>query len=379
MAATLRYDDDYIVGGSPRAQVSPNFNLSEYQVDGETRTHRDLTTAVQLLRDDLGAPIRITGRQPRDGFGKDKHGLFVWLAADDAEGLQRLADQLVAEGDLAQVGRVGDDIYVEVAESDRAPGIKAERAFGRAVQITAGFETSGDPFLQVTGNFDGAGISFGPLQVNFKSGTLQEVFRRFHNADERTLARCFGNDYPEWQRILKSSRQEQIAWADSVSTGSRKQNVQQPWRGYLQAVGQVPRFRRELLGYAYDVYGRKLIVAVSWLEGLSNIRITNFRCLCSLYDLCVQQGSLDKAHDAIRKRVAKEQPKDQFELIRIAVEERGRKASKQWRADCISRRLSILQRQPVPWEEEGVKAERRNPNLYLVRHVDVKDVNKYLV
>jgi len=173
-------------------------------------------------------------------------------------------------------------------------------------------------------------------------------------------------------------RREQIAWADSISTGSRKQFIKQPWRGYLQAVGQVPKFRRELLGYAYDVYGRKLIVALSWLHGLSDIRITNFRCLCALYDLCVQQGSLDKAHDAIRRRVAAEQPKDQFELTRIAVEERGRKASKQWRADCISRRLSILERRPVPWEEAGIKAERRNPNLYLVRHVGVKDVNKYL-
>jgi ribonucleoside-diphosphate reductase beta chain len=37
--------------------------------------------------------------------------------------------------------------------------------------VTAGFETSGDPYLQVPGNFDGAGLSFGPLQANFKTGT----------------------------------------------------------------------------------------------------------------------------------------------------------------------------------------------------------------
>ena len=379
MAAALEYEDDYIVGGSPNARVTPNFTLAEYLLDGETRTHRDLATAVQLMRETLAAPIRILSRKPQQGLGEDKPGLFAWLGAGDPDRLERLAHKLVQDGDLAQAQRIGDRIYVEASPTDQAPEIKAERAFDRAIQITAGFETSGDPYLQVTGNFDGAGLSFGPLQVNFKTGTLQEVFRRFANADERALARCFSADYPEWQRVLKLPRSQQVAWADSMSTGSRKQNIKEPWCGYLQAVGRVPRFRQELLRYAYDVYGRKLIVALSWLHGLSDIRISNFRCLSALYDLCVQQGSLDKAHAAIRRRVAAEQPKDQFELTRIAVEERGRTASKQWRADCISRRLSILLGQPVAWEEAGIKAERNNPNLYLARRVGVKGVNTYLV
>ena len=44
-------------------------------------------------------------------------------------------------------------------------------------------------------------------------------------------------------------------------------------------------------------------MALSWLHGLKPMRITNFRCLAALYDLCVQQGSLNRAHDAIRRRV----------------------------------------------------------------------------
>ena len=126
-------------------------------------------------------------------------------------------------------------------------------------------------------------------------------------------------------------------------------------------------------------YGRRLIVALAWLQGLVPIRIDNFRCLSALYDLCVQQGSLDKAHAAIRRRVEREQPRDQFALTRIAVEERGRKARPEYRADCISRRLAILEREPVRVRESGQSAQRSNPMLYLVRNTDVSNVERYLL
>jgi len=92
----------------------------------------------------------------------------------------------------------------------------------------------------------------------------------------------------------------------------------------------------------------------------------------------VQQGSLDKAHDAIRRRVQREQPQDDFHLTRIAVEERGRKADARWRADCISRRLCIIERDPVKVVDSGQTAERDNPNLYLLRNAPVSQVERYL-
>ena len=200
------------------------------------------------------------------------------------------------------------------------------------------------------GNFDGAGLSFGPLQVNFGTGTLPELFVRFRGVDEPALAACFARPehWDEWQGVLRLPKARQIAWADARSTGAGKSRVAEPWNGYLQTVGRNEVFRREMLRYAYDVYGRKLIVALSWLKGLWPGKIDSFPCLSALYDLCVQQGSLDKAHNAIRARVAAERPDTQTKLVHIAVEERGRTASAEWRADCISRRLGILYREPTP-------------------------------
>jgi hypothetical protein len=380
MAKGLKYDNDYLIGGPAGVKVTPNFKLSEYAgADGRVRIHRELVASIQVLRNTLGASVEIAGVAPVGGLGKGLEGRFVWLKAADLAALEAAARQLMKDGHFIRIESRAGQLYVEMPDPDNMPSMMPERALDCAIGVTAGFETSGDPYLQVTGNFDGAGLSFGPLQVNLKTGTLQELFRRFEARDAIRLRACFGPLWTEWQRMLRlPSRVQQVAWADALSRGASKANFDPGWKAALQAVGAEPAFRAETLGYAYDTYGRKLIVALAWLRGLIPIRISNLRCLAALYDLCVQQGSLDKAHDAIRRRVQREQPQDEFHLTRIAVEERGRTASPQWRADCISRRLCILQRDPVKVSEAGQAAERDNPNLYLLRNAPVSQIERYL-
>jgi len=105
---------------------------------------------------------------------------------------------------------------------------------------------------------------------------------------------------------------------------------------------------------------------------------SKLRCLAALYDMCVQQGSLKKAADEIRTRVFNEMPGDEFALTRIVVEERAKKASPRWRADCLSRRLSILERQPVTVSMDGQRSKRSNPGYYLLRNSPIKDLDDYL-
>jgi hypothetical protein len=380
MPKGLKYDNDYIVGGPAKCWVTPNFMLSEYAgADGKLRIHRELAASVQVLRNSLGAAVSVAGVAPASGLGRGLEGRFVWLKADDIAAMEAVARRLIKEGHFVRVEPNGGKLYVEMPDPDHLPPILPERALDLAIAVTAGFETSGDPYLQVTGNFDGAGLSFGPLQVNFKTGTLQELFRRFQARDENRLRACFGSLWTEWQQVLRMpSRAQQVVWADALSRGARKADFDPRWKAALQAVGSEPAFRVEMLRYAYDTYGRKLIVALSWLRGLVPVRISNVRCLAALYDLCVQQGSLDKAHDAIRRRVQSEQHLDEFQLTRIAVEERGRKADPRWRADSISRRMCILEREPVKVADSGQTAERDNPNLYLLRNAPVSQIERYL-
>jgi hypothetical protein len=381
MATRFRYENDYLVGGPATASVTPNFRLKEYALpDGTIYIHRELVASIQVLRDTLGVVVKVASLVPEQGLGNGLSGRFAWLESADPEALSAGAIGLIKEGHFLRVERRGNRVYVEMPDPTALPPIRPELAITHALRVTAAFETSGDPFQQVTGNFDNAGLSFGPLQVNFGTGTLQELFRRYTVRDEKALRAAFGDLWPEWQQVMKlPSRAKQVAWADALSRGPRKTDFAQPWKAALQAVGREKIFQSETLRYAYDVYGRKLIVALSWLRGLNPMRINNLRCLAALYDLCVQQGSLDKAHNAIRRRVVKEQPADQFHLTRIAVEERGRTALPEWRADCISRRLCILDREPVKVSESGKFAERENPKLYLLRNAPVNRVEEYLL
>lgn len=376
----LTYDRDYIVSGRATDAITPNFKVKEFADGGTVFVHRELVGALQELRDGLGAPIAIQGLAARGTRGRDHRGCFAFLRTADMEGLTRHAERLVAATFLGAAERVGGDLYVQLPDPEHLPPLPADNALERAVRVTAAYETSGDPFQSAAGNFDGAGLSFGPLQVNFGTGTLPALFARFKMVDEAGLAACFprADHFAEWQGVLAAPRARQIAWATSISTGPNRAGVAEPWRSYLAAVGRTETLRAEMLRYAYDVYGRKLIVALSWLKGLWPGKIDRFPCLNALYDLCVQQGSLDKAHAAIRARVAREQPADQTALVHIAVEERGRTASAEWRADCISRRLGILYRTPVTVKESGKTAARQNLRVYLVRDVAVKGAEKYL-
>lgn len=377
--ARLVIDQDYIVGGSASTAITPNFRVREFHDrNGRIYIHRELVAALQVLRTALGRSLSIESQAPAHGLGAGLDGRFVWVGGDDPATIADTARGLIREAWFAVVEPRGARVYLEMPDPVRPPPIAAELALDRAIQVTAGFETQGDPYQQVTGNFDGAGLSFGPLQFNFGTGTLQPLFRLYEQRDAAALQRCFGPLWAQWQDVMALSTRKQLQWADSLSRGSNKAGFDPAWKAALQAVGREPAFRHETLRRTYDTYGRKLIATLFWLKGLTPLPIRNFRALSALFDVCVQQGGLDKAHAQIRARVLAEKPKTDLELVRIAVVERGLRALPQWRADAISRRLCILDREPVKVSQDGRSATRENRNLYLIRNAAVTQLEKYL-
>ena len=373
----LLYDGHMIIGGNPSTKVSPNFSLREVtRMNGTVRIHRETVSALQILRDRFTQSIDVSAMRPLHGLGDGKEGLFAWLgSSQDPTGLHARASELASEGIFADVASREPGLYVCIPDPNDLPPVTADAALVTAIRVTSGFETSGDPFQQVTGNFDGAGLSFGPSQVNFGSGTLTPLFRKFMRHDAAALAQCFGGgaDYDEWCRVLRKNKKQRIAWADSHSVGSSKKRIAAPWNRYLRSVGRVPAFRQLMTDFAKDKYGAKLATALRWLQDTGELRIDRLRCICSVYDLCTQQGSLNKAHRKIRQRIAAEAPRDQVDLVRIAVEERGKLANAPWRADCVSRRVGILFGKALPAIVEDERKTRTNRYFYLLRDVAIVD------
>jgi len=370
MVWNVTWDKGFIVGGDGNRRLTPNFRLKEFQSEsGSVRVHRELVSALQMLRERFGKSISVSKT--------DDDGLGAKLAGHSVTELLAAADRVMAHHLFDQVVQQGDEVHVRIPNPDRLPEIELEQALETAFSVTSGFETSGDRFQQVTGNFDGAGISFGPVQWNFKSKTLAPLFRKFEETDESALRACFTDeiDYEDWLKVLDLSVDQQIEWANNISTGRGGHDVVQPWKGYLQAVGRVEKFRTIMVEQALRKYGARLLEAVKYLQGLKpGIEIDHLRCLCSLYDLVIQQGSLNKARQAIERRVKQENPQDQFQLVGIAVEERGRKANRRWQADCVSRRLGILHGVPETVEDH----QRANLYFYLLRDVRIRGAQELM-
>jgi len=375
MVWTVEWDPNfkYVLGGPPTRRLTPNFRLAEFQrADGSVRVHRELVSALQILRDRFGRSISVDADA---GAAASPEGLAAVVGAAQHDELLSAARELHGHGVFSRIEEAGDSIVLEIEDPDHLPSIDMAQALNTAFSITSAFETTGDKFQQVTGNFDDAGLSFGPAQVNFRSGTLAPLFEKFRQADEAALRACFDDpiDYDEWLSVLAGDRDTQIEWADAISTGRGKHEVAEPWKGYLSAVGRVPTFRVIMVESVLESYGGKLKKALAYLRDVKDIPIDHLRCICSLYDLVIQQGSLARADAEIRARVATEDPQDQFDLVRIAVEERGRKANKRWRADCMSRRVGILEGKPVVVRESEIETQRANLKFYMLRDVQVDE------
>ncbi len=369
MVWQVDWEGDFVVGGDGARRLTPNFRLREFRSNGRVRVHRELVSALQLMRNRHGRSITVRS--------VDDDGLGAVVAGGSEDMLMSSARALEAHALFDAVRAVGDDtVRVRIRAPDARTEIGLEQALESAFEVTSGFETSGDKFQQVTGNFDGAGLSFGPAQVNFKTGTLPPLFEKFARADGAALAACFPDedDWAEWQQVLAMPAwREQVAWANAISTGPGLSDVMEPWKGYLRAVGRVTQFRQIMVEHLLREYGAKLLRAAGFLKALRpDIALDHLRCFCSLYDLVVQQGSLDRAADQIRARVEREQPADQFALVRIAVEERARKANSPWRADCMSRRLGILNGVPTTVTESEQTSQRANIHFYMLRDVHVR-------
>ena len=361
---SVDWDGGFVVGGDGNRRLTPSFRLKEFRKpDGTVRVHRELVSALQLLRDRFGRSIAVRRTEP-DGLGAVVSGEPIALLRDTA-------NRFNAQGLFASVGPHSDGVAVRIPPIEQLSSIDLDQALETAFSVTSAFETAGDKFQQVTGNFDGAGMSFGPAQVNFGTGTLVPLFRKFQSADEAALRNCFSDDddYDDWLRVMALPAASQVAWANSVTTGRGGHDIVEPWKGYFQAVGRVGRFREIMVETILHDYGARTARAINALQRLRpDIKIDHLRCICSLYDLVVQQGSLDKAWSTIEARVTRENPQNQFELTHIAVEERGRRAAQQWQADAISRRLGILKGVPETVDDR----QRANINFYMLRDVHVR-------
>jgi hypothetical protein len=254
--------------------------------------------------------------------------------------------------------------------------IALEFAQEYALTITTSFEGSKpmDYSALAGDDFDGQGTSFGIVQWNFGRNTLGPLLKKMLAKNAHAFAGCFGADadYDTLKKALDDNNQaNQLKWARDL-----QKNKKSAWSAAFKAIGAVDEFNRIQRQQASAEYHPSVKHCVGKLRGISSdlMKSVEFRSYAALFDLCIQQGSIDKAINEIKSRVQQEKPATQLDLLKITVIERAKKADSASVSDCISRRMGILTAAVYESTENNLTKKRSNQSYGLIIAHGTKEV-----
>ena len=151
----------------------------------------------------------------------------------------------------------------------------------RALTITGDFETSGDPWTAVTGDFDGMGISCGPQQVNIGSGSFQPLVK---GCGEALVTRTMPNFGAEMWAAANARIPEGLRIVRRWQSGNR---LDAAVTQELRALLGTKEMRAAMRDRAHGDAETALALAQDWTGGKADLRT-----FCWFFDLVTQNGSL---------------------------------------------------------------------------------------
>ena len=163
----------------------------------------------------------------------------------------------------------------------------------RCLALSGAFETSTgfpDCFCGLTGDFDGMGMSYGALQWNLGQGTLQPLFSDMLSAHEDVMTGIFQDNLDALKNMLASPTSAQLDWARSIQDPVRHV-ILDPWKSLFQALGRTPEF--QAIQVAHAQVRQQQAAALCQRFG-----VTTERAMALMFDICVQNGSIDSAVEA---------------------------------------------------------------------------------
>lgn len=200
----------------------------------------------------------------------------------------------------------------------------------KAIAITGRFEGNG--YGNITGDFDGQGLSLGILQWNIGQGTLQPLLREMnlnHNMATRSILL---DSYNAFNTMLSKTPAEQLTWAKSINNSQKV--IREPWRTRLVALANSQEFRAIQLNYAKTIGDLALSIC-------NKYNLKSERAFALAFDIGVQNGGVKAKTDLrIAYRASSDVPEnDRMALIANAV---ANDSNARWIEDVRSRKLAIV-------------------------------------
>ncbi len=243
-------------------------------------------------------------------------------------------------------GIVGAQTWAQLfpaAPAVPAPSLGSAPLDQRCLALTASFETSTPPpdcFAGITGDFDGMGLSFGALQWNLGSGSLQPLLTAFDTANKGVIDDIFGSRAAEFRSMLSAPISDQLEWARSIQ--SAKHVLIEPWLGYFKTLGRNSAF---IAMQTNEIAGK----AVRARSLCAQLGVVSERAVALAFDIITQNGGIAApTMETIKREIAELPAQPDFATteqakLEIIANRRADAAKAAWREDVRKRKLTIAQ------------------------------------
>lgn len=215
--------------------------------------------------------------------------------------------------------------------------------------LTSYLETSTtypNNFGITTGNFDGAGISWGAIQYNFgqmeDSNTLSPIWRDLINNYPDVCKACFSNisDYDWWTNLILTGTYTQLkTFGTNITDSTNNHKVIEPWNTNFTKLGMTQEgIERQVQG-ANWYYNE----AVKWFNEFG---LWSRRGLSLCFDIAIQSGSIsqttkDLINADFTKITATTKEEIETKKLIIIANRRADAVSIEWQETYRERKLAI--------------------------------------
>jgi Putative peptidoglycan binding domain/Glycosyl hydrolase family 46 len=222
---------------------------------------------------------------------------------------------------------------VDVSTWTKLRGTQVPTTQERSLQLTGAFENHG--FTLAKGNWDGAGITWGIIGFTLKHGELSKIILKMFDENPALVQKAFGDNTEELINIMKSPKAVQMQFADSISLGTTKMMIKEPWRSGFKAFGEIAEVQALQLELADKDYGQPALETANKLGLKSELG----RALA--FDIHVQNGGIKPSARKEIETALEEEPITTEQELRVIIANAVADASKQYKEDVRSRKLTI--------------------------------------